>query len=115
MAISYRSYCWVVGTTSFRTKQLNRKIELQLQYLDEFWADSRFSGKPWSDNEPLQSAYYRLMKEKGFVTGDAPRPGKDARQKTSGLVELGLVNEERRLTGAGLRVLSISRAGDLHS
>ena len=70
------------------------------------------AGKPWSDNDPLQAAYYRLLKEKGFVTGDAPRPDKDARQKTSGLVELGLIDEERKLTGAGRHVLAISRAGD---
>ena len=112
MAISYRSYCWVVGTTSFRTNQLNRKIELQLGYLDEFWTDRRFAAQSWSENDPLQGAYYKLLKEKEFVTGDALRPEKDAREKTSGLVELGLLNPERRLTGAGRKVLSISRAGD---
>lgn len=112
MSISYRSYCWVVGTTSFRTQQLNRKIELQLQYLDEFWSDSRYVGKPWSDNIPIQTAYYKLLKEKGFVTGDAPRPDKDARQKTSGLSELGLIDKERKLTEAGRHVLEISRGGD---
>lgn len=112
MSISYRSYCWVVGTTSFRTKQLNRKIELQLQYLDEFWSDNRYAGNPWSDNSPLQTAYYMLLKEKGFVSGDATRPDKDARQKTSGLVELGLVDDERKLTGAGRHILAISKKGD---
>ena len=56
MAISYKSYCWVVGTTSFRTNQLNRKIELQLGYLDEFWSDLRFAAQPWSENDPLQRA-----------------------------------------------------------
>lgn len=112
MSISYRSYCWVVGTTSFRTNQLNRKIELQLQYLDEFWSSSKYSGQTWSDNNPLQTAYYRLLKQKAFVSGDAARPDKDARQKTSGLVELGLVDDERRLTSAGRRVLSISKEGD---
>ena len=112
MAISYKSYCWVVGTTSFRTGELNRKIEDQLGFLDEFWADRRFAAQPWSENDPVQRAYYKLLKEKGFVTGDAHRPEKDAREKTSGLVELGLLNSERRLTGAGRKVLAISRAGD---
>lgn len=105
MAISYKSYCWVVGTTSFRTGELNRKIEDQLGFLDEFWADRRFAAQPWSENDPVQRAYYKLLKEKGFVTGDAHRPEKDAREKTSGLVELGLLNSERRLTGAGRRFL----------
>ena len=112
MAISYKSYCWAVGTTSFRTNQLNRKIELQLGYLDEFWSDLRFTAQPWSENDSLQRSYYKVLKEKEFVTGDAPRPEKDAREKTSGLVELGLLNPERRLTGAGRKVLAISRAGD---
>lgn len=112
MSIAYKSFCWVIGTTSFRTNQLNRKIELQLGHLDEFWTDLRFAAQPWSENGPLQRAYYKLLKEKGFVTGDAPRPEKDAREKTSGLVELGLLNSERRLTSAGRKVLSISRAGD---
>lgn len=115
MSIGYKSFCWVIGTTSFRTNQLNRKIELQLGYLDEFWADRRFVAQPWSENAPVQRAYYKLLKGKDFVMGDATRPEKDAREKTSGLVELGLLNSERRLTGAGCKVLAISRTGDFCS
>ena len=36
-SIPYKSYCWVVGTTSFRTAKLNLKIEEQLLLLDEFY------------------------------------------------------------------------------
>ena len=112
MSIAYKSFCWVLGTTSFRTNQLNRKIELQLGYLDGFWADRRFTAQPWSENDSVQGAYYELLKENAFVDGDAARPEKDAREKTSGLIELGLLDSERRLTEAGRKVLAISRAGD---
>ena len=35
--IPYQSFCWVIGTTSFRTAKLNLKIEKQLLLLDEFY------------------------------------------------------------------------------
>ena len=34
--IPYKSFCWVLGTTSFRTAQLNLRIEEQLILLDAF-------------------------------------------------------------------------------
>ena len=38
------------------------------------------------------------VRRNGFIEGEAPRKAKDAREKTSGLVDLGLINDERRLT-----------------
>ena len=35
--IPYKSFCWSLGTTSFRTKNFNKTIEEQLSLLDEFW------------------------------------------------------------------------------
>ena len=35
--IVFKSYCWSVGTTSFRTKHFNEKIEEQLLLLKEFF------------------------------------------------------------------------------
>ena len=35
--IAYKSFCWSMGTTSFRTKNFNRTIEKQLELLNEFW------------------------------------------------------------------------------
>lgn len=35
--IPYKSFCWGLGTTSFRTKNFNKTIEDQLSLLDEFW------------------------------------------------------------------------------
>ena len=110
--MGYKSYCWTMGTTSFRTKEMNRNIECQLQYLNEFWAKQENTLCFWTSNEPLQIRYYKALKEKGFVFGDADNPAKDAREKTSGLVELGLVDAERRLTEAGRKILDISLAGD---
>ena len=110
--MGYKSYCWTMGTTSFRTKEMNRDIECQLQYLNEFWSTHNNSTELWDSNEPLQIRYYKMLKEKGFVVGDAGNPAKDARQKTSGLVEIGLIDDERRLTEAGKKILEISLAGD---
>lgn len=111
-ALAYQSYCWSMGTTSFRMTEMNRKIEQQLAYLDEFWSRPGMKGASWGGSNAIQKEYYGLLKEKGFVSGDAPRPDKDAREKTSGIVELGLVDDERRLTAAGRDVLAISKDGD---
>lgn len=112
MAIAFKSYCWVLGTTSFRTSELNKKIELQLQCLNEFWAKPEFANQSWHKNKALHKECYKFLKEKGFLVGTAQRPDKDAREKTSGLVEFGLLDEERRITLAGKKVLEIANAAD---
>ena len=106
MSIAYKSYCWVMGTTSFRTAQMNRKIEEQIRLLGEFRSIPGNDEAEWKP--PLQIAYYRFMQDKGFLQGDAGRPAKDAREKTSGLVELGLVDDQRRLTAVGKELLEIA-------
>lgn len=112
---AYKSFCWGLGTTSFRTKQFNRTIEEQLSLLDEFWHSPENSGEDWANNNALQIRYYDFMKEQGFVSGDAPRKDKDAREKTSGLVDIGLITDNRRLTEVGVALLEISRSGDFAS
>lgn len=112
---AYKSFCWGLGTTSFRTKQFNRTIEEQLRLLDEFWHSHENSGEDWANNNALQIRYYDFMKERGFVSGDAPRKDKDAREKTSGLVDIGLITDNRRLTEAGVALLEISRSGNFAS
>ena len=47
-----------------------------------------------------------------YVTKEANRKDKDAREKTSGLVDLGLVNDERRLTSAGHALLAVAQSGN---
>ncbi len=109
---SYKSYCWSLGTTSFRMVEFNRKIEQQLKLLNDFWAIPQYQNQNWSANNALQVAYYEFIKAQGFIEDkDAPRKDKDAREKTSGLVDLGLINAERRLTSAGQALLDIAESG----
>ena len=98
---SYKSFCWSLGTTSFRMVEFNRKIEKQLELLDEFWHLPQNQSERWAENEIMQISYYNFLKEKDFIDGNAPRKAKDAREKTSGLVDLGLIDDERRITAAG--------------
>ena len=112
MPIPYKSFCWSLGTTSFRTKDFNRTIELQLFLLDEFWKDPKNATKQWSANSDLQEKYYDFMQEKGFLSGEANNKPKDAREKTSGLVDIGLINDDRKLTPVGKVLLDISQRND---
>ena len=53
MTIPYKSFCWSFGTTSFRTKNFNRTIELQLSLLNEFWNLENNKNADWSSNNIL--------------------------------------------------------------
>ena len=110
---SYKSYCWSLGTTSFRMVEFNRKIEEQLRLLNDFWSLPQYNNENWSANNAIQVAYYEFIKEQGFIEDrEAPRKDKDAREKTSGLVDLGLINDERRLTSAGQALLAVAQSGN---
>lgn len=109
-SISYQSFCWVIGTTSFRTAKLNLKIEEQLLLLDEFYNEV-INKSSWNWNNDLQEKYYDFMKDRDFLTGDASRKDKDAREKTSGLVDIGLITEDRLITEAGRALLKITHDG----
>lgn len=101
--MAFKSYSWSIGTTSFRTSQLNYKIERQLQLLKEFWnLNSNLSWNPLT-----QEKYYKFLKENDFIYGEAPRPDKDAREKTSGLVNIGVITEDRKLTAVGNKIESL--------
>jgi hypothetical protein len=93
----------------------NLQIERQLALLDEFWLLPENGNETWESNNELQGKFYRFMQENEFVDGNAPRPDKDARQITSGLVDIGLIGDERRLSGAGQALLRISQSGDFSS
>lgn len=115
MNIPYKSFCWSLGTTSFRTKNFNKTIEEQLALLNEFWNLAENKDAYWSSNSILQTRYYDFMREKGFVEGNAKNKAKDAREKTSGLVDIGLIDEQRRLSAAGKALLRISTEQDFAS
>lgn len=107
--IAYKSYCWSFGTTSFRTKNFNQKIETLLLLLDEFWILPENANQDWEGNSLLQSSFYDFMKKRGFLTGDAERKAKDAREKTSGLVDIGLITQNRKLSQVGKKLLELSK------
>lgn len=112
MPIPYKSFCWCLGTTSFRTRNFNKTIELQLNLLSSFWNLPQNTGKQWTGNDEIQSAYYDHMKQNDFLVGDASNKPKDAREKTSGLVDIGLITNERKLTSVGDLLLDISKKSD---
>jgi len=105
--MAFQSYCWSLGTTSFRVQNLNYKIERQLQLLNELWSDSNNIG--WTKTS--QEKYYNIMHEAGLVVGEAQRKDKDARQKTSGLVEIGVIDENRKITNIGNEIIKIVNSG----
>ena len=107
--LKYKSFCWVIGTTSFRTAKLNLKIEQQLRLLNEFHKKI----DPWEWTNSTQEKYYDFMKGKEFVSGDASRKDKDAREKTSGLVDIGLIAENRLLTAVGQKLLDITNKEEI--
>ena len=95
----FRSYCWSLGSTSFRVKDLSYKNEQLLLLLEQFWK----THSEW--NSTTQPDFYDLMKSSGLITGEAKLKDKDARQKTSGLHELGLVYQDRKITPVGYAIL----------
>lgn len=123
--LAYNSFVWNFGTTSFRTKQMNFSIERQLELLSEFWKDEENAKCGWEKeyllpNQPygiyeIKNRYYDFMRDNGFITGDDKIKYKAARQKTSGLVDIGVINRNHRLTEVGEAILKISRSGDYSS
>lgn len=110
--IAFKSYCWSIGTTSYRTDKMNLSIEKQIQLMHEFRLLPENNGIEWRS---LQSNYYKFLQENEFVKGEAPRPDKDAREKTSGLVDIGLLTKDRMLTESGMALLKICNSGSFSS
>lgn len=110
--IKFQSYCWSLGTTSFRVKDLNFKIERQLQILKELWFEN--PNEKWKGNNFIQEEYYNKMLQKEFITGKANNRAKDARQKTSGLVQIGVVDNNRHITKIGKKIIDIMEQEDFN-
>lgn len=113
--VGFKSYCWAIGTTSYRTDKFNMSIEMQMCLLKEFRELPENDGKSWTANNIFQAEYYEFLKNRGFVKGDASRPDKDAREKTSGLKDIGLVDDERNITEAGEELIRIAQSKDFTS
>lgn len=107
---SYKSFFWSIGTTSFRMKQFNKMVEEQLRILNEFWEKDDNKNLGW--DAITQEKYYEFLKEQSFIKGDEKNKPKHAREKTSSLVDLGLIYENRRLTNVGKALLNISLKED---
>lgn len=108
--IKFQSYCWSLGTTSFRVKDLNFKIERQLQILKELWNENPKIN--WNGNNTIQEEYYNKMLQKDFITGEANNKAKDARQKTSGLAQIGVIDENRQISNIGQKIIDIVEQGN---
>lgn len=108
--IKFQSYCWSLGTTSFRVKDLNFKIERQLQILKELWNENPEIN--WNGNDSIQEEYYNKMLQKEFITGEANNKSKDARQKTSGLVQIGVIDDNRHISDIGQKIVDIVEKED---
>mgnify|MGYP007056203239 FL=1 len=114
--IAFKSFYYSLGTTSFRMQNFNQKIEQQLDLLNQFWQLPEYANEKWESNESIQEAYYNFIKESEFLKdGNAPRKAKDARQKTSGMRDIGLIDDNRRLTSVGHKLLEIAKSGDFSS
>lgn len=107
--LKYRSFLWNFGTTSFRTKYFNFSIEKQLYLIDSFWRN-KSNGREWTLE--TQEEYYKYLQAEKFLTGDDKDKAKAAREKTSGLVDMGLLTPDRQLTEAGEALLDIGLSGD---
>lgn len=107
---SFQSYAWSLGTTSFRMANFHRKVEEQLIILHDFWKSSNNANLTWDVN--TQKSYYDFAYGRGFITGDLAgddaSKAKTARQKTSGLVDIGLIDDNRHLTSVGNSLLQLT-------
>ncbi len=98
--IPFESYSWSFGTTSFRVKELKYYIEKQLFLLQKF--NEKYKELEW--NNEAQEIYSELLTEEGLFE-IATMKEKNARVKTSSLVDLGLINEKRELTQVGNKII----------
>ena len=99
MDLKYKSFYWCLGTTSFRTKNFNKKIEQQLSLLKKFWSLKENVGRDWEESNGTQTDYYNFLQENKFISGDANNKPKDA---------MGLIDDNRKLTSVGTELLKLS-------
>ena len=113
--IPYSSFLWKFGTTSFRTKEFNKMTEWQLRLLDEFWQKEENKNLGWEKAVPgqkdiyeIKNRYYDWLVENKFTKGNDKIKYKAAREKTSGLLDMGLINREHRLTEIGRKLIQLA-------
>lgn len=97
-----KRYCWNMGTTSYRVAKFNYKIEQMLLSLDEFWENN---DEQWCDN--TQEELIKHLNHSTASERKSAMNAKDARVITAGLKDIGLIDESRKVTGAGIEYLKI--------
>ena len=110
---TFQTYAWSLGTTSFRMANFHRKVEEQLIILNEKREQPENKNIIW--NKETQKKYYDFAFNKEFITGkiqDNDKKSKTARQKTSGLVDMGLIDDNRKLTEVGKKLLNMTMNED---
>ena len=98
--MSFKTYSWMYGTTSFRVSELKFKIERQLIRLKNLY-DNNQADYNWRE---LQAEYLEALLDEDWFNSNAnneDKVTKYARQVTSSLSDLGLVNADRKLTDVG--------------
>ena len=103
--IKFQTYSWVIWSTSFRVSELKYKIERQLIRLKEL--NSKFPNEQWKD---LQIKYFDLLVEEwlsNWWLEWIKKREKDARQKTSPLRDLWLIDIDRKITEAWNELFNI--------
>lgn len=115
--IPYQSFCWVLGTTTFRRADLNLVTEKQLIMLKGFRKQHLDAGEKWrwKGNNALQARFYDYSQLQSGSSGTAKLKDKDARQQTSPLHPLGLTTEDRIVTEAGDELVALAEDGDFRS
>lgn len=112
---------WKLGTTSFRTTEFNRRIEWQLDLLDKFWKmpenhdlgwEKKYKAPYQKDIYDVKNRYYDWLVENGFTEGNDAIKYKAAREKTSGLYDMGLIDENHRITEVGRSLMKIAKDQD---
>ncbi len=110
--IKFQTYSWGYGTTSFRVSELKYKIEKQLILLKEL--KDKYPKKQWTE---LQFIYFEILVENDLAkpTFKLEDKAKIARQKTSSLKDLGLIDKDRNLTNIGLKLYQLNKKKDFES
>lgn len=106
--ITLEKYCWSLGTTSFRVEDLKFNILEQLNLLEQL--NNKYPTLNWSEkNSKEKQILYSQLLTSSNLFQITKTLDKDARLKTSSLVELGLVTDQRILTPVGKDLMSLNK------
>ena len=102
--IKFQTYSWVIGTTSFRVSEIKYKIEKQLLILDDF--QNSIVNSSWQEQ---QEKYFYSLVDRNLAKEktDTKKREKEARQISSSLEYIGLINKDRILQKTAYELLEI--------